>query len=175
MKRSLIFIAFAVAISIAGIAGCRKESNDQPATAQAGASTSPNHPGRSGLARVTGTHYSHAIKKDSANRMINSYLLSINASENDSTLRSLTFDADTMRSYLADSRIVTLKFMLAHQPSYMNSGKYGVSCGLKAGSVTLVVVGLDENNGFIYNNRNMVYENMAPCPANCPTVSSLLP
>lgn len=172
MKRSLILIAFALAI---GIVGCQKESNDQPASAQAGASTSPTHPGRSGLARVSGTNYSHAIKKDTANRMINSYLTSINYTENDSTLRSLSFDADTMRAYLADSRIVTLQFRLAHQLSYINSNKYGVSCGMKANALTFVIVGLDDNNAVIYNNRNMVYDNSAPCPSNCPTASMTLP
>lgn len=143
------------------------QSSLAPARGQAGRSVS-------WLARYAGTDYSQAIKIDTANRMIASYLSSINYPSNDSSLRSLTFDADTLRAYLNDSRIVTLKFMLAHQPGYMNGGRYGLNCGMKASALTVVIVGMDENDRYIYNNRSMVYEHAMPCPNSCSGLSSSL-
>ncbi len=77
------------------------------------------------MARYSGLDYSQAISISEANQMIGSYLSSINYAANDTTLRSLSFDADTLRSYLNDTshgKIVTLKFMLAHTPNYLASG-----------------------------------------------------
>ncbi len=102
--------------------------------------------------------------------MIGSYLSSINYAENDTTLRSLTFDADTLRAYLNDTshgKIVTLKFMLAHTPNYLANGNFGINAGLHAAAITLVVVGLDEQNNYVYNRNNQVYDYMNPCPTTC--------
>jgi len=126
------------------------------------------------MMRYSGSDYSQAISIDSANRMILSYLTSIDYATNNTRLRSFTYDADTLRSYLANNNIKTLKFMLAHTAGYMNSGGYGKDANNQAGSVTFVIVGLDENDNYIYNNREMVYDNTRPCPTNCDGVSPLL-
>jgi hypothetical protein len=121
-----------------------------------------------GLLRYAGSNYSQQIARDTANRMIESYLASVNYPGSNTGLRSLSFDADTLRSYLNDNRIVTLRFALAHTQSYMNSGHYGQNSGTNAGSLTLVIIGLDQNDNFIYSSKNMVYDNMLPCPTFCP-------
>jgi len=65
--------------------------------------------------------------------------------------------------------------MLAHTAEYMNSGGYGKDANNQAGAVTFVIVGLDEDDGYIYNSRQMVYDNTRPCPTNCDGLSPLLP
>ena len=108
--------------------------------------------------------------------MISSYLTSINYPSNTETLRSLTFDADSLRAYLNDSsngKIVTLKFMLAHQTNYTKN-HYGTNAGMRADAITLVLVGLDEDDNYIYSRGNKVYEHFSPCPTNCDNVSPLL-
>lgn len=108
--------------------------------------------------------------------MIQSYLTSINYPDNDSSLRSLTFDADSLRSYLNDTthgRIVTIKFMLAHNKDYATN-YYGKPAGLNGNAITMVLVGLDDNNNYIYNRNNKVYDHLNPCPYNCGNESVLL-
>lgn len=161
-------------IAVLSVWGCKKETVSDPSAGNDAPSSPRMGRSQKWLARYSGSDYSQAIKIDSANQMIASYLASINYPGNDTALRSLTFDADTLRSYLADNRIVTLKFMLAHRPEYINAGKYGMYAGMKSSALTVVIVGLDENDHYIYNDRNMVYEHAFPCPANCPGSSSAL-
>jgi len=118
----------------------------------------------------TGIDYSQPISRDSANRMIQSYLTSINYPTNDTTLTALSFDADTLRSYLNDpshAKIVTLKFMLAHKQSYMNTGHYGQFAGSKSNALTLVIVGLDDDDKYVYSRTNNVYDHLGNCPDKC--------
>lgn len=120
--------------------------------------------------------YSQPIAITEANRMIQSYLTSINYPNNESDLRSLTFDADTLRAYLNDTsrgKIKTLKLMVAHQPAYASSS-YGMNAGMRADAITLVIVGLDENDKYIYNARDMVYDHFLPCPSTCNESGTLL-
>lgn len=151
----LCFIAFSA---------CQKESKE---VAPAGNPATTGTPDIHSMMRYSGSDYSQPICKDTANRMIQSYLNSINYPSSDNNLRSLTFDADTLRAYLADSKIVTLKFMLAHRQSYMNSGYYGSNCGTRADALTFIIVGLDESDNYVYNSRSMVYDNTRPCPTDC--------
>jgi hypothetical protein len=58
--------------------------------------------------------------------MLESYLSSVGYPSVDTAIRSLSFDADTLRAYLQNPNIVTLKFMVAHQPDYINGGHGGV-------------------------------------------------
>jgi hypothetical protein len=64
--------------------------------------------------------------------------------------------------------IVTLKFMVAHQPDYINGGHGGVPAGMAPGAMTMIVVGLNNNDQYVLNNRNEVYEHFATCPFTCP-------
>ena len=123
-------------------------------------------------ARYTGSN-SQPISISDANYMLQSFLTSINYPENQTTLISLAFDADTLRSYLNNSDIVTLKFMLAHKPDYAENS-YGVDAGLDYRAMTLVLVGLDENDNYIYNQQNMVYDQMVNCPNHCSSSATLI-
>ena len=111
--------------------------------------------------------FSKSISVDSANRMIESYLYSINYPANDSGLRSLSFNADTLRAYLTDKSIKDVKFMLAHQAEYMNSGHFGEFAGMNPSALTLVIVGVNEDGVHVRNSVNEVYEHLQPCPFNC--------
>ena len=160
------FALFSLA-TILLISACSKDSdNFTPATPIQGPAPQGN-PTYTGIKfRYSGADYSQPIPIDEANNMIQSYLTSINYPDNQTDLRSLTFDADTLRAYLADGRIKTVKFMLAHQPSYAATS-YGVNAGMRANAITMVIVGLDETDKYIYNDNDMVYDHFAPCPTNC--------
>jgi hypothetical protein len=114
-----------------------------------------------------GAAYSQPISLETANEMIGSYLKSVNYPYQDSAIRSLSFDADSLRAYLADSRIKTMKFVFAHQPAYLTSEKAGTYSGMKPGVLTLIAVGVDNNNTLIRNTSGGVYEHALPCPVSC--------
>jgi hypothetical protein len=121
-------------------------------------------------ARLSGPGYSQSISIEMANNMIQSYLTSVKYPYADTALRALSFDADTLRKYLANPNIVTLKFVVAHQPSYVQSS-FGKYAGMDPSALTMIIVGLDENNNVIRNSANGVYEHFDPCPKSCPTAS----
>lgn len=166
MKRTIAAVAFA---SMCAIIACTKETgtvnnNVSPATT----SQNGNQTGFGGhtAARTSAGNYSQSISVDTANRMIQSYLNSVGYPAVDTSIRSLSFDADTLRAYLSDHSIVTLKFIFAHTPAYANSG-YGTGAGLNPGAITLVIAGVNENDQYVLNNRNGVYDHMSPCPTLC--------
>ena len=111
--------------------------------------------------------YSVSIPIDTANRMIQSYLTSINYPSNDSGLRSLSFNADTLRAYLLNSEISEISFMLAHQPGYINSGHFGEPANTNPTALTLILVGKSTNGTYIHNSFGEVYEHFQPCPTYC--------
>lgn len=158
---------------------CKKDSaiDDAQLTSQQSSKTGNYHnPGFSSYYRYNGSDYSQPITPDAANEMIQSYLTSIKYPDNDSSLRSLKFDADSLRNYLNDTtngKIVTLKFIVAHNQSYTQDN-YGRPAGLNGNAITLVVVGLDENDNYIYNRNNQVYDHFQPCPSNCGDEGALL-
>lgn len=123
------------------------------------------------FARYSGPNYSQPISKDTANKMILSYLTSVGYPGVDTALRALTFDADSLRNYLANPSIVTVKFMVAHKLNYVNSGGSGVNAGLNPAAITLVLVGLNDGDEYIMNSVNRVYDNFNPCPSLCPGTS----
>jgi len=139
-----------------------------------------NKKGKAPEQRISGPGYSQLISKDSANRMIQSYLNSINYPSNDSTLRYLMFDADSLRNFLNDTshgKIATVKFMLAHKLNYINQGKYGVDAHMVGTAITLVMVGMSENEQYIFSGPNnaQVYDNFYRCPNFCDELSAILP
>lgn len=113
----------------------------------------------------------HTIPVDSANKMLGSYLNSIGYIDNDSTLRSLSFDADVLRSYLTANpgglNITNIKVMFAHTLDYINEGHGGVNAGYRSGALTLVMAGYDSEGNYILFN-NAIVDNAIPCPVNCP-------
>jgi|SRR5690606_3999440 len=104
--------------------------------------------------------------------MIQSYLTGVGYPAVDTAIRSLIFDADTLRAYLANPNIVTLKVMLAHKQSYIHSGHEGTGSGLNPEALTLVVVGLNNNDNYVPNSKGQVYDHLLNCPSNCPGFSS---
>jgi hypothetical protein len=161
MKQAIL-ISFLFAIALGS---CKKENQEIQTTTQQTNATPPF----SSMYRYVGEDYSQAVTISFANNLIQSYLTSINYPNNDSTLRSMTFDADSLRTYLNDTthgRIATLKFMFAHQPSYAQNN-YGKNAKFKGSAMTMVIVGLDEDDHYIYTKNNRVYEHVRPCPALC--------
>jgi|GEM_PF-914754 hypothetical protein len=113
---------------------------------------------------------SRGIKIATANRMIRSYLQGINSQVNTNETRSWTFNADTLRRYLSEGKgkqIVRLKLMLAHSLDYIDSGHEGERPAANSHALTLIVVGLDQNNEYIYNPEGEPYEHAFPCPPRC--------
>ena len=105
--------------------------------------------------------------------MIESYLTSIDYADNSNDLRSLTFDADTMRGFLSNTDVVQLKFAIAHRDTYINTGNYGVYCGTNAAGFTFVIYGLNSSGQIVYTSNDKVMEHTRPCPSFCVT-SALL-
>ena len=114
------------------------------------------------------TEYSKFIPLDSANKMISSYLYSINSSYNDSDLRSFTINADSLRSYLDNSDVKNVKLIFAHTLNYINAGYDGVNSGLESGALTIIIAGYDNSGNYVYRN-GMVLDHSKPCPYACPT------
>ncbi len=170
MNKTISTIAVA---ALCTILACTKESAivghtpDPAASGQSGNNNQYAIYGHS-LARLSGPNYSQSIPVDTANRMIQSYLSGVGYPAVDTAIRALSFDADTLRAYLENHEITTLKFMFAHQAGYINSGGYGSKPGLKPSAITLVIVGLNDNDQYVLNSRNGVYDNMSPCPVQCP-------
>lgn len=160
-------ITIAAIVGMYLILGCTKQSPVVDST------TTPQATGKTGFnahaaARFTGTDgYSQPISLDLANRMIGSYLTSVGYPGVDNSLRSLSFDADSMRAYLSNPNIKTIRFVMAHQPTWTSSN-YGQFAGMNPAALTMVVVGMGEQNQTILNSSNGVYEHMNACPMICP-------
>jgi len=110
---------------------------------------------------------SQAILKDSANKMITSYLQSVG--NNDTAIKSLILDADQLRDYLSDQSIKYVKIMFAHTLHYINSGHGGRNSYYRPDQFTVILAGYDADNNYIYWGGENVMDNMLPCPAACPT------
>lgn len=170
-KRLFVSIACGAAL----LYGCSKEqsgTNVHPAsTSRHGMPSGSGFAGYNMRGSSNSADYSASIPVDSANRLIESYLTSVEYPSNELSLRSLTFSGDSLRAYLSNPNVKTIKFMLAHQPEYVNTGHFGVYAGMNPEALTLVIAGLDENGNFVLNNQNEVYEHCAPCPFICNGVS----
>ena len=161
MKSKFVIIgALAICVFLACNKSDRNETKPAKNSAQGGG-------GSLASAKPTGDNYSRTIKIDTANRMIGSYLASVGYPEQDSALRGLYFDADSLRSYLSDPKVVTIKLVFAHQQSHITASTYGKYVGLKPGSATIIIAGLDDNNNLVPNNKGGVYEHALPCPTSC--------
>lgn len=114
--------------------------------------------------------FSSFICVDSANRMLGSYLSSINADNNDSDIHFLVCNADSLRAYLSDTRIKNVKLMFAHTLEYINEGNYGKKAGYTNGNLTIIIAGYDVNGTYIYRNGNTVMEHFQACPVYCDDV-----
>lgn len=75
-------------------------------------------------------------------------------------VKSLILDADLLRNYLSNTAITNVKFMLGVRP--FGTGE----------TITLVVAGYDDKGDYILTDSGNVLDEMAPCPANCPTIGN---
>ncbi len=120
-----------------------------------------------------GTPNPYFITIDTANKMLESYLSSINADVDTNTnIQSFIMDADAIREYLADNSIKKVKIMLAHTLNYINSGNAGVNCGYRAGKLTIIMAGFDADKNYIFAPGNRVPDRAEPCPTNCPVIGT---
>ena len=168
MKSAFLFLS---AVVFCMVVSCNRQAVTDPGADSTPVKASSSVP--NSKSRIVGAEYSQPISLDTANRMISSYLNSVNYPAVDTAVRSLAFNADTLRSYLSDSRITSLEFVLAHQLSYINGGsnRFGKNIGMKPGALTVIAVGLDNNGAVIRNSSNGVYEHAMPCPTNCPNIA----
>lgn len=114
------------------------------------------------------------ITKDTANKMIGSYLTSIAGSSDvqNPDLNSLIVDADLLRDYLKDPEIKRVKVMFAHTLEYINAGHRGQNAGYKSAALTIVFAGFGKDGNYIFAPGNMVPNHAVPCPRNCPDAGS---
>lgn len=170
MKSAILGVTAAVSIFL--FSACNRQVNSDPQMDSTPV-TVQNRDLRYENARQVGAGYSQPISLDTANRMIASYLQSVNYPIVDTAVRSLAFNADTLRAYLADPRVTSLEFVLAHQLSYINAGtdRFGKNIGMKPGALTIIAVGIDDNGNVVRNSSNGVYEHAMPCPNNCPNIA----
>ncbi len=169
MKSIFSLTAASVALCFGLISCDGKKSVDPNADKTPTTNTSTNRAASS--ARVVGAQYSQPIQIDTANRMIASYLESVGYPQVDTAVRTLSFNADTLRSYLSNPNITTMRFYLGHQLSYLNGGtdRFGKDIGMRPGALTIIAVGTNDAGQIIRNTSNGVYEHAMPCPYNCPS------
>lgn len=75
-------------------------------------------------------------------------------------VKSLIFDAELLRSYLTNTNIQNIKFMLGVRP--FGTGE----------TITLVIAGYDESGNYILTPSGNVLDNTYPCPTQCPTTGN---
>jgi len=164
--KSFILLA-ATAIFSMTILSCNRASVSQPGT-DATMVTVPNTSVTHSNLRLAGSDYSQPISIETGNKMISSYLQSVNYPYQDSAIRSLSFDADTLRAYLSNPSITTMKFYFAHQMTYIADGSnFGKYSGMRPGTLTIIAVGVNDAGAVVRNSTNGVYEHALPCPNNC--------
>jgi hypothetical protein len=112
------------------------------------------------------------ITVDTANKMVNSYLNSVNYLSTDTNIQCVTFPAGLVRKYLdsltGSSSIAYLKISFAHQLVYINNGHQNVNSGFSKNALTVILSGCDTNGSYIYYAGNSVIDNGMICPTNCP-------
>ncbi len=108
------------------------------------------------------------IPIDTGNRMISSYLESVNYQEHPDTLLSWTMDADGLRLYMENMDIQKVKIMLSHSQDYINAGHYGNAAGFSSGALTLVLAGVNEAGDYVFYGNENAINRVAPCPPSCP-------
>ncbi|RKR80695.1 hypothetical protein BDD43_0827 [Mucilaginibacter gracilis] len=127
--------------------------------------------------------YPDLMPIDSANKMLGSYLNSINYQSNDTDIQSVIFDARLLRNYLNtifdSGNITNVKMMFAHKLSYINSGHMNQPAGYHSNALTIIIAAYDSSGNYRFYPGNYVIDKGLACPTNCPPTgsasSSLLP
>ncbi|XZF13923.1 hypothetical protein ACTHGU_19235 [Chitinophagaceae bacterium MMS25-I14] len=164
-----LYIIFA-AILCCFIVSCSKNDSSSNALSSGSSSASGGQSVKgklSAMSRIDSGAYSIFIPIDSANKMLTSYLMSIPSEKSETTLRCITFSADSLRAYLSDPSVKSVKFMFAHKLQYINSGHNGQDAGgLQSNAITIIVAGYNANGDYTYH-HGAVLDHGIPCPSNC--------
>lgn len=111
------------------------------------------------------------IPVDSANKMLESYLGSINYPQNDSAVISFTFSISELRRLLDSvdhpDSLKDIQIRLAHSLEYINSGHQNMNAGYNKNALRLLISGVDTKGNTILLN-NQVMNHSIPCPNSCP-------
>ena len=167
-KLSILLIA---AITIAA---CNKDKSDIGSTAtSAGSQTSAFYPHSAGKNTNDTSGSSLFITSDVANEMISSYVTSLSSDPlkgQTPDIHSFSISADSLRAYLANSRLTNVKLIFAHTMDYINAGNKGKFAGLQSGAITIILAGYDANGNYVYYGQGgqMVLDHCLPCPSSCP-------
>ena len=137
---------------------CRQSDKTSHGTSKMNTAKQPAGKGATTLA--------HALNKDSANIMLESYITSVG--DNDTALKSLIFDAGELRDYLSNENIKHVKIMFAHTLGFINAGNTGKNAYYHPGELTVIIAGYDSDNNYVYWNGDNVMDKCLPCPNVCP-------
>lgn len=168
MKRTLQLLVLLACL----LSACTHPASTEPPPVQQQGAV---HAGRIiplGLLPGRADSFSKFISLDSANKMLQSYLSSINYQQNDTELHAIIFKAADLRQMLSDGRITNIKIMLAHTLDYINAGGAGEYCGYKSKELTVIIAGYDSSGNYIYSPSGRVLEMGAPCPTSCPAAGT---
>lgn len=136
-------------------------------------SNNGNSKGTNQLANAPTPLDTNFITLDTGNKMINSYLNSINYTVNDTDVRSFIVDAGALKKYLDSAQNITqIKIFFAHTLSYINSGHENQFAGYQSGALTLILAGVNDSGNYVYYPGDMVIDHSAHCPSNCPPGSA---
>ncbi len=169
MNRRLFIAMCVIAVAVA----CRKDNSEVAPASPTSAPQSNNSSTSRYAYRTTddSTVNSLFISKSVANEMISSYIYSLgNTSSSNivNDLKAFSIDADSLRMYLADTRIKNVKLIFGHTMKYINAGNTGKYAGMQSGAITIIVAGYDSNGVYIYHAAgNEVLDHAAPCPYTC--------
>lgn len=162
---SIAFLAFAALLLLTSCGGNSTSNNDKK-------TDSNEHR----MQAFVGGGYSGTdvfITTDSANKMISSYLQSVDsAGVGDSSLHSLIFNADSLRAYLSNPEIKNVKVMFAHTLEYINAMGPGHNVGYERGALTVVLGGYDVHGNYVLYKTNQVPDHANGCPLHCPVVGN---
>lgn len=146
-------------------------NNGQPGAAASDKDNAPAAPAMAFLAPPA----SALISLDSANKMIGSYVSSVQSGEQGSAnVKSFIIDANTLRDYLNSDNgksITKMKISLGHTLDYINRGAAGRPCGYQNGALTILLSGIDQNGDYVFY-KNQVLDHAMPCPTACPVSGS---
>jgi len=146
---------FAIAIGLSTLIACERN----------------NHAGQGIISNSTTDN--EFISLDSGNKMVTSYINSINYATNDTDLRSLIIDAGQLRKYLDSEtnspNITQVKISFAHTLAYINSGHGNQYAGYKSGALTVILSGVDDSGNYVFFPDNLIIDRSSNCPTNCPS------
>lgn len=112
------------------------------------------------------------ISIDSANKMISSYINSIDYKHNDSDLVSVRVNAQALRkmldSMVGSETVTEVQIKLAHTLNYINDGHANQPAGYNKDALTFVLIGINAQGDYV-NPSTSINNHGLPCPSSCPS------